>query len=146
MAVNHRRIPHPPADVFALLADGYRYAEWVVGAKRVREVDETWPEAGSKFHHTVGVWPLTTDDVTEVLAFDEDGPVVLKAHGWPTGAARVTISAESAPGGGSDVVLDEVPIEGLARQLHSVVLDALIHVRNVESLRRLDQALSRRKS
>lgn len=144
MAVTRRRIPHPPAAVYALLTDGFRYAEWVVGTKRVRTVEPDWPKPGTRFHHTIGVGPLATDDHTEVLAFEDGGQVVLKAHGWPTGAARVTISAEEAPGGGSDVVLEEVPIEGPAKRLHCAPLDALIHLRNIESLRRLEQALARR--
>ena len=146
MAVTRRRIPHPPSAVYALLADGFRYAEWVVGAKRIRAVDPGWPAVGSQFHHTVGVGPLSTDDSTEVLTFAEEGPVVLKARGWPTGAARVTITAEASSDGGSEVVIDEVPIEGPAKSLQNPVLDQLLHLRNVESLRRMERALERRAS
>ena len=39
MAVNDITIDAPPEKVFALLADGRQYAEWVVGAKRIRDVD-----------------------------------------------------------------------------------------------------------
>jgi len=142
MAVTRRRMPHPPAAVLALLADGKRYADWVVGAKRIRDVDEGWPEVGSQFHHTVGVGPLSTDDATEVLAFSRpDGPVVLKARAWPSGAARVTITFEPAPGG-SEVVIDEVPVEGPAKTIHNPVLDALINVRNIECLRRMERTLA----
>ncbi len=142
MAVTRRRMPHPPAAVLALLADGRRYADWVVGAKRIRAVDPTWPEVGSQFHHTVGVGPLSTSDSTEVLSFaSPDGPVVLKARAWPTGSARVTITAERTPEG-SEVVIDEVPFEGPAKSLHNPVLDGLIHLRNVESLRRMERTLA----
>ena len=51
-----------PADVFAVLADGWLYPSWVVGASRVRGVDGTWPQPGSRIHHSVGVWPLLIDD------------------------------------------------------------------------------------
>ena len=142
MAVTRRRIPFPPSAVLALLADGRRYADWVVGAKRIRAVDPTWPDVGSQFHHTVGVGPVSTDDTTEVLSFTRpDGPVVLKARGWPSGAARITITAEPIADG-SEVVIDEVPIEGPAKSLHNPVLDGLIHLRNVESLRRLERAVA----
>ena len=144
MAVTRRRIPQPPAAVLALLADGHRYSEWVVGAKRIRAVDPTWPEPGSQFHHTVGVGPLATRDRTEVIAFDRpDGPVVLKARAWPTGAGRVTITAHPDASGGTEVVIDEVPVEGPAKSLHNPLLDGLIHLRNIESLRRMEEALSR---
>lgn len=145
MAVTRRRIPQPPAAVLALLADGHRYAEWVVGAKRIRAVDPTWPEPGSQFHHTMGIGPLATDDSTEVLAFERpDGPVVLKAKAWPTGAGRVTITANPDPSGGTEVVIDEVPIDGPVKAIYGPVLDGLVHLRNIESLRRMEEALSRK--
>ncbi len=142
MAVTSRRMPHPPSAVLALLADGRRYADWVVGAKRIRAVDPTWPEVGSQFHHTVGVGPLSTSDATEVLAFARPGgPVVLKARAWPTGSARVTITAERT-NEGSEVVIDEVTLERPAKSLNNQVIDGLINLRNVESLRRMERALT----
>ncbi len=142
MAVTRRRIPFPPSAVLALLADGRRYADWVVGAKRIRAVDPTWPEVGSQFHHTVGVGPLSTSDATEVLAFARPGgPVVLKARAWPTGSARVTITAERT-NEGSEVVIDEVTLERPAKSLNNQVIDGLINLRNVESLRRMERALT----
>lgn len=143
MAVTRRRVSHPPSAVFTLLADGTRYAEWVVGAKRVRSVDPGWPEPGTKLHHTSGVGPLCTDDTTEVVRFEPGGPVELEARAWPAGVARVTITAEGAPDGGCEVVIDEVPVEGPAKRLSNPLFDVLIHVRNVESLRRMEQALTR---
>lgn len=142
MATTRRRIPHPPSAVLALLADGSRYAEWVVGTKRIRAVDPTWPAPTSQLHHTVGFGPLAIDDTTEVLAHEPGGSsIVLKARGWPSGAARVTICVAPAPDGESDVTIDEEPIEGPAKVLHNPVLDALLHVRSIEMLRRMDRSL-----
>ena len=28
--------------------------KWVVGTRRIRRVDVSWPEVGSKFHHAIG--------------------------------------------------------------------------------------------
>jgi hypothetical protein len=39
-----------------------------------------------------------------------------------------------------------VPIEGPAKTLQNPVLDRLLHLRNVESLRRMERALERRAS
>jgi hypothetical protein len=39
--------------------------------------------------------------------------------------------------------MHEVPIEGLAKTFHNPVLDGLLHLRNVESLRRMERALER---
>jgi hypothetical protein len=40
--------------VFAVLADGWLYPLWVVGASRMRDVDPGWPAEGTKIHHSVG--------------------------------------------------------------------------------------------
>src|SRR5689334_10614757 len=53
--------------VFAVLADGPRYHEWVMGAADVRAADVEWPAPGARIHHSTGVGPLTIDDSTEVV-------------------------------------------------------------------------------
>lgn len=50
-----------------MLADGWLYPSWVVGASRMREVDVKWPASRSRIHHSVGVWPALIDDHTKVL-------------------------------------------------------------------------------
>jgi uncharacterized protein YndB with AHSA1/START domain len=127
----------PSDDVFGVLADGERYADWVVGAKRVRAVDDTWPQPGARFHHEVGVGPLTLKDSSKLLEIDPPRRVVLEVRAWPAGKARVTITVSERPGGGSEVRLEEVPTEGLAKNLDSWGLRRLTMIRNVESLRRL---------
>jgi uncharacterized protein YndB with AHSA1/START domain len=127
----------PPEAVFAVLADGRRYADWVVGAKRVRAVDDSWPEPGSRFHHEVGVGPLTLKDSSELLAMEPPRQVVLEVRAWPAGKARVTITVSAAGGGGSEVLLEEVPTEGPAKSLDSWPLRRLTVLRNLESLKRL---------
>ena len=66
MAVQ-RRLNCSPEQVFAVLCDGWTYPVWVVGASRMRSVDEGWPTPGTKLHHSFGTWPLLIDDTTEVL-------------------------------------------------------------------------------
>jgi hypothetical protein len=41
-------------DVMAVLIDGWTYAEWVVGASRIRDVDKDFPAPGARIHHSVG--------------------------------------------------------------------------------------------
>ena len=41
-----RSIAAPAEAVWAVLADGWQYATWVVGASRVRAVDAGWPQGG----------------------------------------------------------------------------------------------------
>jgi hypothetical protein len=63
--------------------------------------------------------------------------VVLEVRAWPAGRARVTITVSSREGGGAEVLLEEVPTDGLARTVDSWPLRRLTMVRNVESLKRL---------
>ena len=46
-----------PEDVWNVLADGWLYGLWVVGASRIRGVDRSWPSPDSRIHHSVGSWP-----------------------------------------------------------------------------------------
>jgi uncharacterized protein YndB with AHSA1/START domain len=126
----------PPDDVWAVLADGWRYADWVVGAKRVRDVDDGWPSPGTRFHHEVGVGPLTIKDSTEALDSDPPAQLVLEARAFPAGKARVTLTLSSRDGG-SEVRMEEVPTGGPAVTLDSWPLRRLTMLRNVESLKRL---------
>ena len=123
-----------------MLADGWRYADWVVGAKRVRAVDDRWPEPGSRFHHEVGVGPLSIRDSSKLLAIEPPRQVVLEVRAWPAGKARVTITI-SPKEGGSEVLIEEVPTGGPAKAIDSWPLRRLTMLRNVESLKRLRRAV-----
>lgn len=135
----------PPEAVFAVLADGHRYADWVVGAKRVRAVDDTWPEPGSRFHHEVGVGPLTIRDSSEVVSMDPPRKVVLEVRAFPAGKARVTLTITPGEGGGSEVLMEEVPTGGPAKTIDSWPLRRLTMLRNVESLKRLRRVVDGRR-
>ncbi len=58
MSTNTRVMHATPEQVWSVLEDGWLYPLWVVGASRMREVEDGWPAAGSKLHHSVGSWPL----------------------------------------------------------------------------------------
>jgi hypothetical protein len=135
MAVQ-RRLNCSPEQVFAVLHDGWLYPLWVVGASRMRDVDEAWPAPGTKLHHSFGVWPLLIDDTTKVLELESGRRLVLEARGWPVGQARVEITVE-ATGGGSLVSIAEDVSDGPARLVPQPVRVAGIDVRNRETLRRL---------
>ena len=135
MAVQ-RRLNCSPEQVFAVLRDGWTYPVWVVGASRMRSVDEGWPAPGTKLHHSFGVWPLLLNDTTEVLELDPGHRLVLEAGGWPIGNARVEITVEAAADG-SLVSMAEDVSDGPARLVPQPVRVAGIDVRNRETLRRL---------
>ncbi len=126
--------------VWSVLADGFRYAGWVVGASRVRAVDDGWPAVSTRIHHSVGTWPLLIDDVTIVLACDPGRSLTLQARGWPMGEARVELdlaaSDEVGPGG-CRVVMREDATSGPGRLIPQPLRQLAIAPRNVESLTRL---------
>ena len=136
MATNSRFIDVPPANVWEVLADGWLYPVWVVGATRVREVDDTWPEVGSKIHHSVGVWPMTIDDDTEVMGARPGALLKLRARVWPFGEASVVIRL-TASGAGTEVVIEEDAVGGPARFVPKPVRGLSLRIRNVETLKRL---------
>ncbi|GAA1431885.1 SRPBCC family protein [Microlunatus lacustris] len=125
-----------PEAVFAVLADGWLYPGWVVGASRIRDVDQAWPAEGAKIHHSFGIWPALINDSTSVLEYEPPRRLVLKARGWPLGSARVVIEVEPTPAG-CRITIDEDAVEGPGQLVPSAVRQPLIHVRNVETLRRL---------
>lgn len=126
----------PPDRVFDVLADGWLYPTWVVGASRMRDVDDNWPEEGSLLHHSVGSWPLLIDDTTSVLEWNPPTQMVLKARAWPAGSAVVKLTVE-ASGAGCIVTMEEDALEGPARFVPKPVRSAAIRARNVETLKRL---------
>jgi Polyketide cyclase / dehydrase and lipid transport len=135
MAVQ-RRFNCSPDRVFAVLHDGWIYPVWVVGASRMRDVDEGWPAPGTKLHHSFGVWPLVIDDTTEVMEFQPGKRLVLEARGWPVGKARVDITVEP-DGDGSLVSIAEDVTDGPAKLVPEPVRVVGIDARNRETLRRL---------
>ena len=136
MATNTRQLRCRPQDVFDVLADGWLYPAWVVGATRMRDVDATWPEPDAKLHHSVGAWPLVLDDTTRSVEWAPPGRAVMVARGWPFGEAEVTIRVRAVQGG-CVVRIDEKPVSGPAVLIPRFLTTPLLRVRNAETLRRL---------
>lgn len=136
MSRNVRMLRCTPEDVFRVLADGWLYPSWVVGASRMREVEEAWPAAGSALHHSFGVWPVLIDDKTVVEAFEPPRRMVMRARGWPIGEARVTIDVKPR-GEGCVVRIQEEAVAGPGRFVPEPIMDILLHWRNDETLHRL---------
>lgn len=127
-----------PHQVFEVLADGWSYASWVVGAAHMRAVDAGWPAVGTRLHHRVGPWPLTIDDQTTVRAMQPDRLLELDAEAWPIGSARVRMILEPVEGGRTRVRMQEWATSPVASRLPKVVQAAVLVPRNRESLARLD--------
>ncbi|MEV0246630.1 SRPBCC family protein [Nocardia sp. NPDC050712] len=125
----------PPKQVFDVLADGWLYTGWVVGASHIRDVDAGWPEVGTRIHHSVGPWPLTIDDTTVVRAVDPPRMLELEARAWPFGSAtiRLELSGEES----TEIRMTEVVSGGPGRLLPGLAQGVLLGPRNLESLSRL---------
>lgn len=136
MSRNVRAMTCSPQAVFEVLADGWLYPGWVVGASRMRDVDDAWPAERSRLHHSVGVWPLLIDDETVSLEWHPPNRAVVRAKGWPIGEARVTIDVR-ARGDGCLVRIQEEPVEGPGSWIPRFLTEPLLHLRNRETLHRL---------
>jgi hypothetical protein len=136
-------IPASVDRLWEVLADGWTYAAWVVGASHIRDVDLSWPEPGSRLHHSVGPWPLLVKDYTEVLACERPTHLELRARTWPVGEARVVFDLEPQGTDRCTVTMTEYPTRGPAAWAHNPVFEALLGARNRETLRRLADYASR---
>lgn len=137
MVTVSRVVPVRPDQVWAVLADGWSYAGWVVGSAHIREVDEHWPREGSRIHHQVGMWPMHVADVSTVVAVAPEQLIELEARLWLLGRARIRLTLEPVGEYATRVSLEEEVVTGPAslapRQAQAMVL----RPRNAESLARL---------
>jgi uncharacterized protein YndB with AHSA1/START domain len=138
-----RMIGATPEQIWGVLADGWCFPSWVVGASRMRAVSDDWPAAGSKLHHSAGVWPAVVNDETAVLDSEPPRLLRLQAKGWPAGEATVELRIEAA-GNGSKVTIVEDATRGPGSYLPKTVRQPLIALRNTETLRRLAYMAERR--
>lgn len=131
-----------PEEVFEVLSDPDAYARWVVGSREIRDADPGFPGAGTKFHHTVGVWPLTIDDHTYVEAVDPPRHLRLRAKARPLGTAVITIDLRPERGG-TTITLVEDPGDKLTALMFTPLMHLLVRMRNRYSLSRLVELAER---
>jgi uncharacterized protein YndB with AHSA1/START domain len=131
-----RQVAAPPEQVWAVLADGWLYPLWVVGASSIRAVDADWPAIGARIHHSVGAWPALVHDATRVEEVEPGRSLLLRAGLWPAGEAdvRVTLRPE---GEGTHVLLEEQVASGPMSLIPKFAYGPMLKARNVESARRL---------
>lgn len=135
-------IDAPLAEVWETLVDARTYPEWLIGARKIRSVDDGWPAPGTAFHHTVGLGgPLTISDRTRSVAVEPQRSLVLDVRARPFVHARVHFDLRSADGG-TQVTMEEHPV-GLHR-IAAPVLGPMTKARNKGSLEKLQSCLRRR--
>lgn len=144
MATVTREFRTTPQRIFAVLADGWAYSDWVVGTAHIRDVDRDWPAVGSRLHHKAGPWPLSLKDSSTVLAMVPDRRLTLRAGLWPLGEAKVDIVIEPVGPDTTKVTIYEDFEAGPLHVLKNKLNDLLLHGRNVETLRRLAEIAERK--
>lgn len=138
MAKRHRLIRTTPGQVWEVLADGERYADWVVGTSRSKPVRGDWPEVGAAIAYEVRIGPVRLHNETVVRRCVPGRELELEAKAGPLGTARIAIDVRSW-GDDTLVVVDEHPLQGAGGTIHNVGVEALIQLRHREMLRRLEE-------
>jgi hypothetical protein len=136
VSTNTRVMHATPDQVWKVLCDGWLYPMWVVGATRMRDVDEGWPAVGTRLHHSVGSWPLMLDDTTEVLESRPGSMLRLEARAWPAGRADVVLRLQPQ-GQYTEVTMEENATGGPGALVPKLLQDPLLKARNDEALQRL---------
>lgn len=137
-----RDVDASPEDVFAVLADPHTYPDWLLGAQRIRSVDDGFPAVGTEFHHSVGVSDKapTVDDSTEVTDAEPPHRLSLRVKAGPM---RGTVELLLLPTKrGTEIRFRERPA-GL-QAICTPAVRLVLHGRNVESLRRLGAVVEAR--
>ncbi|MFD7517370.1 SRPBCC family protein [Streptomyces niveus] len=136
MAVRHRLIERPVADVWAVLADGSRYGDWVVGTSDSYPENGAWPEVGSSITYTIRLGRWSVSGSTTVRRCEKLNVLELEVDSGRLGTARIAV--EVRPWGENAlVIIDEHPLRGPGGALHNTVVDALIQLRHRTMLARL---------
>lgn len=143
MSTNELTIRTTPQEVWDVLADGWLYPLWVVGAARMRRVDPGWPDKGTRIHHSVGLWPLLINDHTEVLEVRTGEFLRLRARAWPVGVAEIAITL-TPNGEHTDVRLEENVTSGPGALIPPPIEGLSLKWRNSEALQRLASIAERR--
>ena len=146
MAIVEKVIEAPPERVWAVLADGWTYSDWVVGTVHVRDVDVDWPRVGSQLHHKAGPWPVSLHDSSTVLACEPPRRLVVRAGLWPAGEAIVVFTLQACGVGATRVRIGEDFAAGPLRWVRNKINDLVLHQRNRETLARLADIATRQKT
>ena len=136
MAQTSIEIAAPPETVWEVLSDAHEYGDWVVGTKHVLHADGDWPQVGTHLEYELGVGPVTVGDRTVVLESEPPRLLVLRAELRRFGAALIRLALESVDGG-TRVVMDEGPVEGVIDKVHNPLTDEALKRRNEAALGRL---------
>lgn len=134
-------IEAPRQAVWDALVDVRSYPRWLVGAVRIRAVDDGWPTPGTAFHHEVGLGgPLTIADKTVSVSADPPRRLELDIRARPLFSGTVVFELHD-DGADTRIVMHEHPT-GVFR-LVSPLAAPIVQLRNRASLRQLEDRVRR---
>jgi hypothetical protein len=134
VSTTERDFPIGDRELFAILIDPATYPEWLVGAKRIRDVSPRWPAPKSDFRHVVGFGPLEIPDRTTVVRVEPPDLLELHVRARPLIEAKVRFEIAATPSG-CRLTMTETPV-GIHRLVRPLV-QPLVRARNARSLDRL---------
>jgi hypothetical protein len=143
-ATSTRTLDVPREAVATVLADPRSYDGIVVGSRRIRWFDPTWPAPGARFHHTLGFGPVTIRDHSEVVAEDLPHHLRLLVHLRPVGSAQVDFRLAAQGSERTRVEITETPTAGPLALAWSPPVAALTRWRNDRVLARLEEVAASR--
>ena len=124
-----------PDTVWAVLADGWALAAWVVGAARVEAVDDGFPAVGTGLRYGIGAWPAVLPGSATVTACRPGRELAL--HGrTPFGGVDMQLLVDPMPSR-CVITMREDVVSGPVRLIPARLRALAIGARNVETLRRL---------
>jgi uncharacterized protein YndB with AHSA1/START domain len=123
----------PAEDVWAVLADPGRYADWVTGTAETQGLDGDWPEVGARLRYTL---PGGLGDETMVVASEPPRHLTLIASLGPVASLAIVLELEPS-GDGTRVTMRE-EARGAAA-LGGPLADAANALRGAFSLERLKE-------
>ncbi|MFB8381173.1 SRPBCC family protein [Streptomyces rubiginosohelvolus] len=142
MAIRHRLIKRPVADVWAVLADPTRYGDWVVGTSKSSPEAGSWPEVDAAITYTVRLGRWSAQGRTTVRRCEAPNVLELEAESGWLGTARIALKVRPW-GRNTLVIIDEHPLRGPAAKLHNTAIDAFVQVRHRSMLARLAEAVEK---
>jgi len=125
-----------PDRVWQVLANGRLFAQWAIGATQVCEVDDGWPEVGSRLHHAMGRGRFALRSETRVLASTSAQLLRLRTEAWPTAGSQLTITLEPTCWG-TRLRIEEVTVAGADHVVPPTVHSMLLQWRSAQALRGL---------
>jgi hypothetical protein len=124
--------------VWQILADGWSYEKWVVGAESIRDVDKSWPQNNSKLYHRVSAGPAKSSDSTKVINCIPQKHLELEGRARPYGVARIIFDLRER-GNETEISVSERVVKGPGALLPNTLQDLALKPRNARTLDKLSK-------